>query len=64
MKTLAAILDDEKGIETLEWLVIAVLILVVGFALYPTTLQTGLVTVVTNITSFLSTQAASVGAGS
>ena len=64
MKTLAAICTDDRGIETLEWLAIAVLILIVAFALYPTTLQGGLVTVVGNITSFLSTQAASVGGGS
>lgn len=64
MKTLAAICTDDRGIETLEWLAIAVLILIVAFALYPTTLQGGLVTVVSNIMSFLSTQAASVGGGS
>ena len=64
MKTLAAICTDDRGIETLEWLAIAVLILIVAFALYPTTLQGGLVTVVSNITSFLSAQAASVGGGS
>jgi Flp pilus assembly pilin Flp len=64
MGRLAAICSDERGIETLEWLAIAVLLLAVAFALYPTTLQGGLVTVVSNITSFLSTQAASVGGGS
>jgi hypothetical protein len=64
MRTIAAICSDERGIETLEWLAIAVLMLAVAFALYPTTLQSGLVTVVSNITSFLSAQASSVGGGS
>jgi Flp pilus assembly pilin Flp len=44
---------DEQGIETLEWLAVAVLILIVAFAIYPGALQAGLTTVVTNITSAL-----------
>jgi hypothetical protein len=44
---------DENGIETLEWLAVAVLILIVAFAIYPGALQAGLTTVVTNITSAL-----------
>lgn len=43
----------QKGIETLEWLAVAVLILIVAFALYPGTLQAGLTTVVTNFTNAL-----------
>jgi Flp pilus assembly pilin Flp len=52
---------DERGIETLEWLAVAVLILIVAFAIYPGALQAGLTTVVTNITSALTS---SVPAGS
>jgi hypothetical protein len=43
----------EQGIETLEWLAMAVLILMVAFAIYPGALQAGLTTVVTNITTAL-----------
>ena len=43
---------DEQGIETLEWLAVAVLVLIVAFAVF-TILQTGLVTVVNNITTGL-----------
>ena len=54
MRKLIGILrGDEKGIETLEWLAVAVLILIVAFALYPGTLQGGLQTVITNITTAL-----------
>lgn len=47
------VLRDEHGIETLEWLAIAVLILIVAFAIYPGTLQEGLTTVVNNIVDTL-----------
>jgi Flp pilus assembly pilin Flp len=54
MRKLIGILrGDERGIETLEWLAVAVLILIVAFALYPGTLQGGLQTVITNITTAL-----------
>ena len=43
---------DERGIETIEWLAVAVLILIVAFAIFPI-LQTGLTTVVNNITTAL-----------
>jgi Flp pilus assembly pilin Flp len=56
--------SDERGIETLEWLAVAVLILIVAFAIYPGTLQTGLETVVTAITGALTTSAGTLGAGS
>jgi Flp pilus assembly pilin Flp len=51
--TLARLRIDERGIETLEWLAVAVLILIVAFAIYPGTLQAGLTTVINNITSAL-----------
>ena len=59
--TLKHLSNDEKGIETLEWLAIAVLILIVAFAVYPGTLQKGLLDVVTTITEKLSTTASSMG---
>jgi Flp pilus assembly pilin Flp len=52
-KLIGVLRGDESGIETLEWLAVAVLILIVAFALYPGTLQAGLTTVVTNLTSAL-----------
>ena len=55
---------DERGIETLEWLAVAVLILIVAFAIYPGTLQTGLDTVAAAITGALTTAAGSIGGGS
>ena len=61
MRKLIGTLCGEEGIETLEWLAVAVLILIVAFALYPGTLQAGLTTVVTNITNALTS---SVPAGS
>jgi Flp pilus assembly pilin Flp len=56
--------DDENGIETLEWLAIAVLILIVAFAVYPGTLQQGLQNVATTIAAKLSEMAAGIGGGS
>jgi len=46
-------LKDEHGIETLEWIAIGVLILGVAFAVYPGSLQTGLTSVVTKVTTAL-----------
>jgi len=59
--TLMHLSKDEKGIETLEWLAIAVLILIVAFAIYPGTLQQGLQDVAKTITEKLSTAASSMG---
>jgi Flp pilus assembly pilin Flp len=65
MKTMLKYLrDDERGIETLEWLAIAVLILIVAFAIYPGTLQTGLQTVVDNIVGKLTESSSGIGGGS
>ena len=44
---------DEQGIETLEWIAIGALILAVAFAVYPGSLQSGLESVVSNVTSAL-----------
>ncbi len=59
MKRLMATLRDESGIETLEWIAIGVLILLVAFAIYPGALQTGLSTAVTNVSSALTTSSGS-----
>jgi hypothetical protein len=65
MKTMRQCLwDDENGIETLEWLAIAVLILIVAFAVYPGTLQQGLQNVATTIAAKRSEMAAGIGSGS
>ena len=53
MKRILGYLKDEQGIETLEWLAVGSLILAVGLAVYPGTLQTGLTTVVQAITDKL-----------
>ena len=44
---------DEQGIETLEWIAIGALILAVAFAVYPGTLESGLNSVVSNVTNAL-----------
>jgi len=63
MKTMLKYLrNDERGIETLEWLAIAVLILIVAFAIYPGTLQQGLQEVVNNIVNALKTDSSGLGA--
>jgi Flp pilus assembly pilin Flp len=65
MKTmLKSLRNDERGIETLEWLAIAVLILIVAFAIYPGTLQKGLQDVVDTIVGKLNESSSSIGAGS
>ncbi len=56
MINLAQYLKDESGIETLEWIAIGVLILVVAFAIFPGVLQTNLNTVVSNVGSALTTK--------
>ncbi len=43
------VLRDERGIETLEWILIGALITAVGLAVYPGTLQTSLTDAVTAI---------------
>ncbi len=45
---------DEHGIETLEWIAMAFLIIVLlAFAVYPGTLQGGIANVITNIVGHL-----------
>jgi len=42
-------LADERGVETLEWIVVGALIVAVAIAVYPGTLQTQLTGAVTSI---------------
>ncbi len=46
---IAMVLRSEKGIETLEWILIGALITGVGIFLYPGTLQTQLGTAITTV---------------
>jgi Flp pilus assembly pilin Flp len=49
MKHLIRYLRDQRGIETLEWILIGALITAVALVLYPGQLQTGLSTVIGDI---------------
>lgn len=42
MKTLLRYVKNQKGIETLEWILIGALIVAVGIAVYPGTLKPAL----------------------
>jgi Flp pilus assembly pilin Flp len=59
--TLTRLWDDERGIETLEWLAIAVLVLIVAFAIYSGALQQGLLGVATTISEKISGAAGTIG---
>jgi Flp pilus assembly pilin Flp len=62
MKRFMTTLRDESGIETLEWIAIGVLILLVAFAIYPGALQTALSTVVTDVGTALTTKSTGLAA--
>jgi len=49
MQNLILYLRDQRGAETLEWILIGGLLVGVGIALYPGVLQTGLSAVITAI---------------
>jgi hypothetical protein len=49
MKTLISYLRNQKGVETLEWILIGGLITGVGIALYPGVLEAGLTGVINTI---------------
>jgi Flp pilus assembly pilin Flp len=49
MKNLISYLQDQQGVETLEWILIGGLITGVGIVLYPGVLQAGLSGVITTI---------------
>lgn len=53
MKKVLGYLRDEQGIETLEWIAVGALIVAVALAVYPGTLQQGLIDTVTAITDKL-----------
>jgi Flp pilus assembly pilin Flp len=53
MKKVLGYVNDEQGIETLEWIAVGALIVAVALVVYPGTLQGGLQTVVQAITDKL-----------
>ena len=55
MKNLIRYLRDQRGVETLEWILIGGLITGVGIALYPCVLQTGLTNVINTIVATITT---------
>ena len=48
-KTAWSYVRDERGVETLEWIVVGALIVAIGIAIYPGTLQTQLTTAINAI---------------
>lgn len=42
LKTIGSYVRDERGVETLEWIVVGALIVAIGIAVYPGTLQSQL----------------------
>jgi Flp pilus assembly pilin Flp len=53
MKKILGYLRDERGVETLEWIAVAALIVALAIAVYPGTLQTALETVIGDISTKL-----------
>ena len=48
-KTAWSYVSNERGVETLEWIVVGALIVAIGIAVYPGTLQTQLTTAINAI---------------
>ena len=48
-KTARSYVSNERGVETLEWIVVGALIVAIGIAIYPGTLQTQLTTAINAI---------------
>jgi Flp pilus assembly pilin Flp len=48
-KTVWPYVRDERGVETLEWIVVGALIVAIGIAIYPGSLQTQLTTAINAI---------------
>ena len=48
-KTAWSYINNERGVETLEWIVVGALIVAIGIAIYPGTLQTQLTTAINAI---------------
>jgi Flp pilus assembly pilin Flp len=59
MKRLIGYFKDQRGVETLEWIVVGALIVAVGIAVYQGALQSQLITAVNNIGSRISGLASS-----
>ena len=53
MKKILGYVRDERGIETLEWIAVAALIVALAIAVYPGTLQTALEDVISDISTAL-----------
>lgn len=53
MKRILGYLKDEHGVETLEWIAVGALIVMLAAAVYPGTLQAGIGAVITDITNKL-----------
>jgi Flp pilus assembly pilin Flp len=53
MKRILGILSDEQGIETLEWIAVAFMVVTMAIFLYPGAIQTALSGVVSEIASKL-----------
>ncbi len=49
VKAILGLVSDERGIETLEWIVVGALIVALGIAVYPGSLQTQLTSTITTI---------------
>jgi len=48
-KTVWTYVNNERGVETLEWIIVGALIVGIGIAVYPGTLQTQLSTAINTI---------------
>ncbi len=48
-KTVWSYVSNERGVETLEWIVVGALIVAIGIAVYPGSLQTQLTTAINAI---------------
>lgn len=48
-------LNDERGIETLEWIAVGALIVAVALVIYPGTLQGGLQSVINTVVGKINT---------
>ena len=59
MKRLIGYFRDQRGVETLEWIVVGALIVAVGIAVYQGALQSQLITAVNNIGARISGLASS-----
>jgi Flp pilus assembly pilin Flp len=55
MKKVFGYLNDEQGIETLEWIAVGALIVAVALVIYPGTLQGGLQSVINTVVGKINT---------